>query len=95
MRKFISVVLIIFFAFLLVSSFIESGFIVNELSSNYYIGNTFIEVGSKNIVTGIYLDYRLFDSIFEAGILLVAVAGVIFMSKKDDKMRGDGINERK
>ena len=84
-----------FFAFLLIASFIESGLIVNQLSSNYYIENTFTEVGSKNIVTGIYLDYRLFDSIFEAGILLVAVAGVIFMSKKDDKMLGDGIDERK
>ncbi len=89
MRKFISVVLVVSFALLMMLRFLESGFLVNELSSNYYILNSYTEVGSKNIVTGIYLDYRLLDSIFEAGILLVSVAGVIFMSKKDEKVKGD------
>jgi len=87
MRKLISVILVISFAFLIILKFLKSGFLVNELSSNYYIFNSFTEVGSKNIVTGIYLDYRLLDSIFEAGILLVSVAGVIFMSKKDEKVK--------
>jgi len=95
MRKLISVVLVVFFALLMMSRFLESGFTVNDLSSNYYISNTYNEVGSRNIVTGIYLDYRLFDSIFEAGILLVSVAGVIFMSKKDENMIGDENSERK
>ncbi|MDM8534067.1 hypothetical protein QUF55_05100 [Clostridiaceae bacterium HSG29] len=87
MRRLVSVVLVVFFAFLMMSRFLESGFFVNELSSNYYIFNSYTEVGSKNIVTGIYLDYRLLDSIFEAGILLVSVAGVIFMSKKDENVK--------
>jgi multisubunit Na+/H+ antiporter MnhB subunit len=93
MRKFISIVLTISFGTLMLSRFLSGGFFVNELSSDYFIYNTFIEVGSRNIVTGIYLDYRLFDSIFEAGILLVAVAGVIFMSKKDPKTSGDEMDE--
>ena len=44
------------------------------------------ETGSKNIVTGIYLDYRLFDTMFEATILFTTVTGVLFMSKKDDTL---------
>lgn len=59
---------------------------LNTSSRDYYVSNTLRETGSKNIVTGIYLDYRLFDSLFEAGILLIAVSGIIFMSKKDDEV---------
>lgn len=67
---------------------------INNTSRDYFIENSLDEVYSENIVTGIYLDYRLFDSIFEAGILLVSVAGVIFMAKDDRSMvRGDN-NER-
>lgn len=55
-------------------------------SKNYYLKNTFEETGSKNIVTGIYLEYRLFDSIFEASILLITSTGIIFISKKDEKI---------
>lgn len=59
---------------------------LNTSSKDYYIRNALEETGSKNIVTAIYLDYRLFDSLFEAAILLIAVSGIIFMSKKDDEI---------
>ncbi|MCG8482494.1 MAG: hypothetical protein MJA31_04225 [Clostridia bacterium] len=55
---------------------------LNTSSKDYYVSNTLKETGSKNIVTGIYLDYRLFDSLFEAGILLIAVSGIIFMQRR-------------
>lgn len=42
------------------------------------------ETGARNQVCGIYLDYRLFDSLFETGILLITVAGIVFMAKKDE-----------
>jgi len=58
----------------------------DETSKKYYIDRTADEVGSHNIVTGIYLDYRLFDSIFEAGILFVSVTGIVFMVKKDEDL---------
>lgn len=59
-------------------------FNINEKKpENYYIKNTYKETGSKNYVTGIYLDYRLFDSIFEASTLLIAVAGIVFISKEE------------
>ncbi|MDA0871991.1 MAG: hypothetical protein O2987_03865, partial [Firmicutes bacterium] len=43
--------------------------------------NGYLDTGSRNLVTAIYLDYRLFDSLFEAGILLVAVSGVLWISQ--------------
>lgn len=59
---------------------------IDTSSKDYYVSNTYEETGSKNLVTGIYLDYRLFDTIFEASILIIAVSGIIFMSKKDDEV---------
>lgn len=55
------------------------------LSYNYYTQSTFLEVGAENYVTGIYLEYRLFDSLFEAAILFVVAAGVLFMGRKDKR----------
>lgn len=85
MIKKISILILIFlFVFTILLVDLKE---MNYSSKEYYLENTLDEVYSRNIVTGIYLDYRLFDSIFEAGILLVSVAGVIFMAKKDESMR--------
>ena len=43
----------------------------------------FEDTASKNLVTAIYLDYRLFDTFLEASVLFIAVGGIIFMSKRD------------
>jgi multicomponent Na+:H+ antiporter subunit B len=55
----------------------------NDFGRQYFQANGALETGSRNLVTAIYLDYRLFDSLFEAGILLIAVAGIIWISKHD------------
>lgn len=55
----------------------------NTTLKEYFAANAFTDTGSRNIVTAILLDYRLFDSLFEAGILLIAVSGVIWISKHD------------
>lgn len=57
---------------------------INTSTKDYLFENGLRQTGSNNLVTAIYLDYRLYDSIYEAGILLVTVSGIIFMSKKDD-----------
>ncbi|WP_425446616.1 hydrogen gas-evolving membrane-bound hydrogenase subunit E [Dethiothermospora halolimnae] len=81
-------ILLIFILIVLITVFINIGFNATEnvdtSSKDYYINNTYSDTGSKNIVTGIYLDYRLFDSIFEASILIIVVSGIIFISKRDD-----------
>lgn len=55
----------------------------DTFAKRYYLINGYDDTHSTNLVTGIYLDYRLFDSIFEAGILLIAVSGIIWISKHD------------
>lgn len=83
-KKIAIFVLVVLFVFIVLSVDLTK---MDYSSKEYYMENTLNEVYSRNVVTGIYLDYRLFDSIFEAGILLVSVAGVIFMAKKDELMR--------
>jgi multicomponent Na+:H+ antiporter subunit B len=39
-----------------------------------------METGSTNVVTAIYLNYRYYDTLFEALMLLFSIIGVIFMS---------------
>jgi len=41
-----------------------------------YIENSFLESKVKNIVTSIYLDYRVFDTLFEALLLLISVVAI-------------------
>jgi len=57
------------------------------MSYNYLTQRTFLEAGAENYVTGIYLEYRLFDSIFEAAILFVVAAGILFMGRKEGRRR--------
>ena len=66
--------------------FSEDDFNSNDVSKDYYIENGYLETSSKNLVTGIYLYYRLFDSFFEASILLVVVTGIAFMAVKDEDL---------
>lgn len=58
----------------------------NLASRDYYVEMGLKETSSKNLVTGIYLDYRLFDSFFEASLLLVVVTGIAFIAIKDEDL---------
>ncbi|MBE0700630.1 MAG: hypothetical protein IH571_02980 [Acholeplasmataceae bacterium] len=60
---------------------LQTGNLYNNSGRIFFQTNGFYETGSKNLVTAIYLDYRLFDSLFEAGILLIAVSGVMWISQ--------------
>ena len=45
---------------------------------DYMVENCKEETGAMNLVTGIYLGYRAFDTLGETVVLLVAVSGVLF-----------------
>lgn len=97
-RKILLILMMIYIFIFGISSINE----LNGIDSIDSIGDIVIERGyqdtsSKNLVAAILIDYRLFDSVFEAGILIISVAGIIFMSSDDSvnkSKRGDGINER-
>lgn len=50
----------------------------------YYTQNFFKDTGATNAVTGIYLDYRVFDTLFETLLLLVSVIGIIYFSRHEN-----------
>lgn len=49
----------------------------------YFITNFYQETGSANAVSAIYLDYRVFDTLFETLLLLVSVIGIIYFSRHE------------
>lgn len=44
----------------------------------YLVENGSAETGAVNLVTSIYLGYRVFDTLGETIVLLVSVAGVVY-----------------
>ncbi|GKX32179.1 hypothetical protein SH1V18_46590 [Vallitalea longa] len=50
---------------------------------NYYVDNSLDETGSVNVVTSIYLNYRVFDTIFETLLLLISIIGIIYFSRHE------------
>lgn len=50
---------------------------------NYYANNYIKDTASQNAVTGIYLNYRLFDTLFETLLLLTSVIGIIYFSRHE------------
>ncbi len=47
-------------------------------SRNYYLKNFISDTGAKNAVAAIYLNYRIFDTFFEALLLMISVTGIIY-----------------
>lgn len=59
----------------------------------YYIEKAVNETHMSNVVTAIYLQYRLFDTLFEALLLSVAVSAVVYFAAAWEKGEGDAGNE--
>lgn len=50
---------------------------------HFIISHFISDTGSQNAVTGIYLNYRVFDTLFETLLLLVSVIGIIHFSRHE------------
>lgn len=55
----------------------------NEVSARY-IAHGLQETGATNIVTGMILDYRAFDTFGESNVLFVATVAVLILMRLDD-----------
>jgi len=78
-RKIIAFYLFVVCVFVLWTSSLVTntfGFPMAEHYIKYAVGET----GSPNVVTAIYLNYRYYDTLFEALVLLFSVIAVIYMS---------------
>lgn len=51
--------------------------------ADYYRLFFFRDTGAANAVASIYLNYRVFDTIFEALLLLVSIIGIIHFSRHE------------
>lgn len=68
---------------------------------NEVLSNNLVSTGVTNIVMTVYLNYRLFDTIFEAMLLLICVMGVLQfsqLSKQEnnyiEQVRTEGMSEK-
>jgi multicomponent Na+:H+ antiporter subunit B len=59
----------------------NSGYIVSDDLRKYYLQNFSPQTSAGNSVAAIYLQYRLFDTIFETLTLMISVMAVIYFSR--------------
>lgn len=65
---------------LLLTIFIQDSEILDAPLMEYFTNNFLQDTGATNAVAGIYLNYRVFDTLFEALMLMVSVMEVINVS---------------
>lgn len=80
MRKFFSFIFIFSIMILFLVLFSYSEMISSDLY-DYYVVNSLQDTGATNAVAAILLNYRLFDTFFEALMLLISVLGIIYFSR--------------
>ena len=49
--------------------------------TRYFIENYEADTGARNAVAAIYLNYRVYDTLFEALLLLIAIVGIVHFFK--------------
>ncbi len=75
-RKYISLFFLIPFACIFFKGYIMQGSAGNSLLFDEVFSRGFAETAAHNLVAAIYLNYRLFDTLLEALLLLVSVIGI-------------------
>ena len=99
-RSFISFIfaLFIIFAMLLTvsypPSFGDPDNPVNNEVSRRYIEKGLEETGGVNIVGGMILDYRAFDTLGESHVLFIAVSAVLILLRNDRKKKGKSLDDK-
>lgn len=79
----VSLILILLLGVRELPSFGKANNPANNEVSRYYIENATKDTGATNIVTGIILDYRAFDTFVESSVLFTASIIVILILKNN------------
>lgn len=61
-----------------------------RLPSDWYLAHALADTGASNVVTAILLDFRGYDTLGEATVILVAVAGTLVIARR---VASDGSEE--
>ncbi len=84
-RKIVGIIVLISTVFVIyLTNNIEIASRSTELYS-FYLKNFVKDTGANNAVSGIMLNYRLFDTFFEALLLMLSVIGIIHFSTHEDE----------
>jgi len=89
LRKFIVPVGFVALLFALFLHFAPQGE-ANPFLKNQYLLHFMYDVGGQNAVTAIYLGYRVYDTLFEALVLIASVIAVAHMSYSSEVTVKDG-----
>lgn len=84
-RKLIGLFVFTSLVFLLICNlgyFQLAVFPTSHYVTDYYLAH-YQDTGSFNAVTAIYLDYRVFDTLFETLLLVVSVIAIIYFSRHE------------
>lgn len=75
--------------------YLSSGDATTDAASakEYVAKNHIYDTSAQNAVTAVYLNYRLFDTIFESLVLLISVLAVISLSWSSEKAEKEKRNE--
>ena len=91
MRKIISIICtltiigVLLIGITSLPQFGDENILKNRPLANKYIRDGLKDTGSTNIVTGIILDYRAFDTFAEATVLFTGIICVMLLLKKGDE----------
>ena len=75
----LSLIGLLLFTALRLPEFGTADTLIDSELTEFYVKNTLEETGAVNIVTGIILDYRGFDTLGESHVLFIAVCTVLLM----------------
>ena len=87
----LSLIGLLLFTALRLPEFGTADTLIDSELTEFYVEHTLKETGAVNIVTGIILDYRGFDTLGESHVLFIAVCTVLLMlsvrGEKNEKLR--------
>ena len=88
MNRIIPIILLIFIGFLMITNLFYSGAIIKYGHPNPRVSQVHMEAGVEqtgalNLVTAIYLNYRVYDTLGEAAVFFAAALGVFMLLKSD------------